>query len=105
MEGKAKVTLARSSSNYILFKKDFGLLCFFFQKLKESCSRELFLFVTFDLTRQANLAIKRLNPKLVSNGELHDWQTIKDIQATLSLIVQPAIVFDGLHGLSLRALN
>lgn len=62
-------------------------------------------FVTFDLTRQANLVIRILIPQLDSNGDLHDWLTIKDIQATLSLIVQPTVVLDALHGLSLRALN
>lgn len=51
------------------------------------------------------MAMKSLIPHANSNRDLGDWQTIKDIQASLSLIVKPSVVFNVLHGLSLRALS
>lgn len=86
-------------------QKDFWLLFFFLPEVKKSCSRELFHPFTFDLTKQATSAIRSLIPQLQNDGDVRDWQMIKDIQATFSLIVELTVDFDTLHGLSLRALN
>lgn len=48
---------------------------------------------------QANLAIKSLIPQINSNRDLREGKTIKDIWATLSLIVQLIVVLAPCMGL------